>query len=171
MKRLIGIISSWHLESTWLSVCKQILQTDIKVLKKKHLRTSMLQQIPASRSQVLLMAWTESAVHGIVRLFLCIARASAARIDSALSLCSVLKDPCRSMLIHRTPDSSCLLYWSRRINTSWTEELLPLTQFGNRFVELIIWDDRAWRCCSSSWQENLEYTLSICRAVKKKSRL
>lgn len=54
-----------------------------------------------------------------------------------------LKEPCTSMLIHSTPDSSCLLYWLRRMKISRTEELLPFTQLGNRLVELI--------CDGSDW--------------------
>lgn len=57
---------------------------------------------------------------------------------------SVLKEPCRSMLMHSTPDSSCLLYWSRRMKASRTVELPPFTQVGSRLLEEPMWDVRAW---------------------------
>ncbi len=79
-----------------------------------------------------------------LRQSVCIMRPSGERLEGGLSsgdIGPVLKEPCRSMLIHRTPDRSCLLYWSRRMKTSRTEELPPFTQLGNRLVEPI-WD---WR--------------------------
>lgn len=91
------------------------------------------------------MVSPESAAGGILRP-LCIMRPSGESMDGGLSFGDiglVLKEPCRSMLIHSTPDSSCLLYWSRRVKTSKTEELLPFTQVGNRLVELN-WDGRDW---------------------------
>lgn len=76
----------------------------------------------------------------------CIVRPSGERMDGGPSsgdIGLVPKEPCRSMLIHSPPDNSCLLYWSRRMNASRTEELLPFTQVGNRLVELN-WDVRVW---------------------------
>ena len=88
----------------------------------------------------------ELAVGEILRQPLCIVRPSVERVEAERlfgNIGPVLKEPCRSMLIHSTPDSSCLLYWSRRMKTSWNEELLPFTQVGNRLVELS-WDGRDW---------------------------
>lgn len=98
------------------------------------------------------MASPESTAGEILRQPACIVRPSVERIDDKLSfgdIGPVSKELCRSMLIQSTPDSSCLLYWSRRMNTFWTEELLPFTQVGNRLVELN-WDGRDWKWCSSS---------------------
>lgn len=91
------------------------------------------------------MVFAESEA-GEVQGQLCIVRPSVEKMDAGLSsgdIGLVLKEPCRFMLIHSTPDSSCLLYLSRRVKTSRTEELLSFTQVGNRLVELI-WDGRYW---------------------------
>lgn len=93
------------------------------------------------------MVSPESAAGGILDIQCqCIERPSGEMMHGGLSsgdIGLVSKEPCRSMLIHRTPDNSCLLYWSRRMKTSRTEELLSFTQVGNRLVELI-WDGRDW---------------------------
>lgn len=68
-----------------------------------------------------------------------------ARMDDELLFGDVgpsFKEPCRSMFVHRTPDS-CVLYWSSRMKMSWTEGLGPFTQVGNRLVEEN-WDGRDW---------------------------
>lgn len=56
----------------------------------------------------------------------------------------VVKEPCRSMLKIRPPDSSCLLYWSRRQKASRTDELPLFTQVGNRALDEPMWDVSAW---------------------------